>query len=129
MTDMQSPRHLKIYLVCYGVENESWICDAEDRDHAVEQFEAAATDGDINEVFECIPTTNRYFVRQRRAIWVCFVQEVEADDEDAALDAFYQRFDPQHFFMEGTLQYTDHGPATVFDRREYPNANEVAEAD
>ena len=46
----------------------------------------------------------------------------------AALDAFYQRFDPQHFFIEGALQHADHGPATVFDRREYPNAN-VAEAD
>ena len=46
-----------------------------------------------------------------------------------ALDAFYQRFDPQHFLMEGILQHADHGPATVFDRREYLTANEVAEAD
>lgn len=129
MTDMQFPRHLKVYLICYGAENESWLCDAEDRDHAIEQFEAAEMDGEINEVFECIPAMNRFFVRQRRAMWVCFVQEVEAEDEDAAVDTFYQRFDPQHFFMEGALQHADHGPATVFDRREYPTANEVAEAE
>ena len=95
---------------------------------SVEQFENAAMDGEINAVFECVPALNRYFVRQRRAMWVCFVQEVEAEDEDAAVDAFYQGFDPQHFFIEGALQHADHGPATVFDRREYPNAN-VAEAD
>lgn len=129
MTDMQSSPPLKTFLICHGAENEFWLCEAEDRDHAVEQFEAAATDGDINEVFECIPATNRYFVRQRRAMWVCFVQEVEAEDEDVAVDTFYQRFDPQHFFMEGALQHADHGLATVFDGREYPTANEVAEAD
>ena len=61
-------------------------------------------------------------------MWACFVPGVDAENEDAALDAFYQRFDPQHFLMEGILQHADHGPATVFDRREYPNAN-VAEAD
>lgn len=126
-TSLQRP--LKIYLVCYGAENESWICDAEDRDHAVEQFGSAGMDGEINEVFECIPALNRYFVRQRRAMWVCFVQEIEAEDEDAAVDAFYQQFDPQHAFVEGALQHADHGPASVFDRRDYPTAQEVTEAD
>ena len=70
-------------------------------------------DGEINEVFEC---------RQRRAMWVCFVQEIDAEDEDAAVDAFYQQFDPQHSFVEGALQHADHGPASVFDRRDYPTA-------
>ena len=37
MTSPPSPQPLKIYLVCYGSENESWVCDAEDRDHAVAQ--------------------------------------------------------------------------------------------
>lgn len=101
MPDISSQRPLKIYLVCYGAENESWICDAEDRAHAVEQFEDAGMDGEINEVFECVPATNCYFIRQRRAMWVCFVQEIDAEDEDAAVDAFYQQFDPQHSFVEG----------------------------
>lgn len=129
MTHTPSQRPLNIYLVCYGAENESWICDAEDRGHAVEQFENAAMDGEINAVFECVPALNRYFVRQRRAMWVCFVQEVEAEDEDAAVDIFYQQFDPQHAFVEGALQHADHGPASVFDRRDYPTAQEVTEAD
>ena len=89
MPAIQSPTPLKTFLICHGAENEFWLCKAADRNHAVEQFEAAATDGDINEVFECVPAMNRYFVRQRRAMWVCFVQEVEAEDEDAAVDAFY----------------------------------------
>lgn len=129
MTSTATPRPLKSYLVCYGSENEFWICDAEDRDHAVEQFENAAMDGQLNEVFECIPATNRYFVRQRRAMWVCFVQEVEADDPEAAADAFHARFDPQHIFIEGALHRTAHGPVSVFDPRGYPTAQEVAEAD
>lgn len=41
MPDISSQRPLKIYLVCYGAENESWICNAVDRAHAVEQFEDA----------------------------------------------------------------------------------------
>lgn len=129
MTAIQSPKPLKIYLVCYGAENESWLCDAEDRDHAVEQFEAAELDGDINEVFECVPALNRYFVRQRRAMWVCFVQEVDAEDEEAAVDAFDQGFDPQHSFVEGGVRHADHGPATIFCQRDYSSAQEVAEAD
>lgn len=129
MTAIQAPKPLKIFLVCYGSENESWVYDAEDRNHAVEQFEAAELDGDINEVFECVPALNRYFVRQRRAMWVCFVQEVEAEDEEAAVDAFYEQFDAEYAFVEGALQHADHGPVTVFDRRDYPSAQEVAEAD
>ncbi len=129
MTAIQAPKPLKIFLVCYGSENESWVCDAEDRNHAVEQFEAAELDGDINEVFECVPALNRYFVRQRRAMWVCFVQEVEAEDEEAAVDAFYEQFDAEYAFVEGALQHADHGPVTVFDRRDYQSAQEVAEAD
>lgn len=129
MTSTATPRPLKIYLVCYGSENESWICDAEHRDHAVEQFENAGMDGEINEVFECIPATNRYFVRQRRAMWVCFVQEVEADDAEAAAVAFHAGFDPQHFFIEGALPHTEHGPVSVFDPLGYPTAQEVADAD
>ena len=129
MPAIQSPTPLKTFLICYGAENEFWLCEAEDRVHAVEQFEAVATDGDINEVFECIPATNRYFVRQRRAMWVCLVQEVEAEDEEAAVDTFHDAFSPQHSFIEGYVNDLPYGPATVFDRREYPNANEVAEAD
>ena len=100
MTAMQSQKPLKTYLICHGAENEFWLCEAEDRDHAVEQFETAELDGDINEVFECIPAMNRYFVRQRRVRWVCFVQEIDAEDEDAAIDAFDAGFAPQHSFVE-----------------------------
>lgn len=129
MTSTSSPKPLKIYLVCYGSENESWVCDAEDRDHAVEQFEAAELDGELNEVFECIPTLKRYFVRQRRAMWVCFIQEIEAEDEDAAVDAFLAGFDPRHAIVEGALQHADHGPVSAFDIRDYPTAAAVVEAD
>ncbi len=129
MTTIQSRNPLKIYLVCYGSENESWLCDAQDRDHAVEQFNNAEMDGEINEVFECAPALSRYFVRQRRAMWVCFVQEVEDEDEEAAVNAFSEQFDPQHSFVEGAFQRADHGPVAVFDRRDYPSAQEVAEAD
>lgn len=129
MTTIQSQTPMGMYLVCYGAENEFWLCDAEDRDHAIEQFNSAQMDGDINEVFRCVPALNRYFVRQRRAMWVCYVQEIEAEDADAAVDAFHEQFDPQHFFVEGALRHADHGPATAFDKRHYPSAQEVAEAD
>ena len=119
MTTSRSRPALKLYLVCYGSENKSWLCDAENRDHAVEQFNNAAMDGEINEVFEW-SATNRYFVRQRRLRWVCFVQEVDAEDEDAAIDAFEDEFDPQHSFIESAVPYIADGPAAVFDRQEYP---------
>lgn len=125
MPAIQPPTPLKTFLICYGAENAFWLCEAEDRDHTVEQFEAAEADGDINEAFEFIPAMNRYFVRQRRAIWVCFVQKVEAEDEDAAVDALYQKFNPQHSSQRAPFNML----ITVLDRREYPNANEVAEAD
>ncbi|MCJ1901477.1 hypothetical protein MR829_13980 [Paracoccus versutus] len=129
MNASQSPTPLNTFLICHGAENEFWLCEAEDRDHAIEQFESAEADGEINEVFECLPALNRYFVRQRRAMWVCFVQEVAAEDERAALHAFHQAFDPQHAFVEAAIQPAAHGPATVFDRRDYPDAQEILEAD
>lgn len=86
-------------------------------------------DGEINEVFECFPATNRYFVRQRRLRWVCFVQEVDAEDEDAAIDAFDAKFAPQHSFIENSVPYIADDPAAVFDRREYPTPQQVADAD
>lgn len=129
MTTTQARTFLKIFLVCYGSENESWVCDGEDRDHAVEQFENARMDGEINEVYECVPALNRYFVRQRRAMWVSFVQEIDAERAEAALDAFHDAFDPQHSFVEGALPHAEPGPASVFERRDYPTAQEVAEAD
>lgn len=126
---MTTERSLKKYLICYGDDSEFWLCEAENRDHAVEQFDSAGMDGDINDVFECVPALNHYFVRQRRAMWVCLVQEIDAEDEEAAIDQFDSEFDPQHSFVEGALQHADHGPATVFDRRDYPTAQDVAEAD
>lgn len=124
----QSQEPLNTFLICYGADNAFWLCEAEDRDHAAEKFEDAGMDGSINEVFECIPATNRYFVRQRRAMWVCFVQEVEAEDGDAALAAFRDHFDPQHAFVEEPMPLADHGPVRVFDRREFPTAQEVTDA-
>ncbi|MFA7603346.1 MAG: hypothetical protein WCY29_10095 [Novosphingobium sp.] len=126
MTDEQS---LKKYLICYGAENESWLCDAEDRDHAIEQFDAAELDGEVNHVFECVPILGRYFVRQRRAMWVSYIQEVTAVDESAAIDAFYNDFDPPHSFVEGAVQRVDHGAAEVFDVRKYPLVDDVFAAD
>ncbi|MDF0491468.1 hypothetical protein PX699_16825 [Sphingobium sp. H39-3-25] len=41
------------YLICYGAENEFWLCDADDKNHALEQFEAAQLDGEVNHVFLC----------------------------------------------------------------------------
>lgn len=120
---------LKKYLVCYGAENLFWLCDAEDRDHAVEQFEVAEMDGEINEVFACAPATNRYFIRRRQAMWVCFVQEVDAESREAALDIFHQDFMPQYSFVEDRVERLGEGPVAIFDGRDYPTAAEVAEAD
>ncbi|MBK3406137.1 hypothetical protein J2X47_002287 [Sphingomonas sp. BE270] len=120
---------LKKYLICYGADNEFWLCDAESRDHAVEQFENTDMDDDINHVFECVPALNRYFVRQRRAMWVCLVQEVEAEDEEAAIDTFYNEFAPEYSVIEDAVSRVEHGPATVFDRSDYPTAQDVAEDD
>lgn len=129
MTSIPAPRPLKMYLVCYGSENEFWVCDAEDRDHAVEQFENADVEGEINDVFECVPATNRYFVRQRQAMWVCFVQEVEAESREAALDIFHDDFMPQHSFVEDRVAHGGEGPVAVFDRWDFPTAAEVADVD
>lgn len=116
------------YLICHGDDNEFWLCDAQNHDHAVEQFDDAGMGGSINEVFEGAPAAKRYFVRQRRAMWVCFVQEVDAEDGDAAIDAFYEHFDPQHAFVEGPMPLADHGPVSVFDSRDFPTPQEVAES-
>ncbi|MCG2841261.1 hypothetical protein L6Q21_09740 [Sandaracinobacter sp. RS1-74] len=120
---------MKKYLICYGEQNQFWLCDAEDHGHAVEQFEAADMDETINSVFECLPSTNRYFVRQRRAMWVCYVQEVEAVNEDAAIDAFHDTYDPQHSFIEEVVRHQDYGPVTAFDQCAFPDAEAVFHAD
>lgn len=72
---------------------------------------------------------NRYFVRQRRAMWVCMVQEIEATDEDAAIDYFHDCFDPQHRTLESAVQRVEHGPVTVFDRAFYPRVSDAIAAD
>lgn len=38
------------YLIAYGADNEFWLCEADDADHAKEQFENADMGGEINEV-------------------------------------------------------------------------------
>lgn len=129
MSTVLSHERLKTYLVCYGSENGFWLCKADDRDHSVEQFESAGIDGEINDVFECVPPTNRYLVRQRRAMWVCFVQKVEAEDDDAAVNVFQDRFNPQHSFIEGAVQRLERGPIAVFDRRDFPRVRDVVDAD
>lgn len=129
MTVEPTRQPLKKFLVCYGDQNEFWLCDAESREHAVEQFDNAGIAGSINEVFECVPAVNRYFVRQRRAMWVSFVQEIEAEDRHTAVDRFYDRFDPQYSFVEAPLRHADPGPATAFDQRDYPTPQAVVEAD
>ena len=68
-------------------------------------------------------------VRQRRAMWVCFVQKVEAEDDDAAVNVFQDRFNPQHSFMEGAVQRLERGPIAVFDRRDFPRVRDVVDAD
>lgn len=71
----------------------------------------------------------KYFVRQRRAVWICFVQEIEAESAEAAEAEFFNAFDPQHSFAESPLQRVEHGPVAVFDASEYPTAAEAANAD
>lgn len=44
---------MQTYLICYGADNEFWLCDAEDKNHAIEQFEEAELDGEINHIFLC----------------------------------------------------------------------------
>jgi len=50
------------FLICYGAENEFWLCLAEDKAHAIEQFVSAEmvsadpdeNEGAINQVFLCV---------------------------------------------------------------------------
>ena len=46
------------YLICYGCDNEFFLCLAEDAAHAREQFESVQEsggfDGDINAIYRCI---------------------------------------------------------------------------
>ena len=61
---LTSPRRNDVekYLICYGADNEFWLCDADDKDHAIEQFlnaEMVSPHEDenreaINHVFRCI---------------------------------------------------------------------------
>lgn len=44
------------FLICFGADNEYWLCDADDRDHAMEQFLNADMDGDVNHFFVCYET-------------------------------------------------------------------------
>ena len=71
----------------------------------------------------------KYLVRQRRPVWVCYIQEVEAESEDAAIDTFYETFDPQHTIMECQVQRVEHGPVTVWDANLYPDPTELSEED
>lgn len=71
----------------------------------------------------------KYLVRQRRAMWVAVVQEVEAPDEEAAKNAFCNEFGPQHIFHEGYVQRADPGPVTVWLAEQFPNVEDVLEAD
>jgi hypothetical protein len=45
------------YLIMYGDENEAFICEAEDAQHAREQFHSWSEDnlGSINNVYVCCP--------------------------------------------------------------------------
>lgn len=46
---------MNTYLICYGADNEFWLCQADDRDHAIEQLMAAGEDeSSVNTVFLCI---------------------------------------------------------------------------
>lgn len=71
----------------------------------------------------------KFFVRQRRAMWVCVIQEIEADDEEAAEEEFLEGFDPQHMIIEGHVQRMEHGPITVWDAETYPTPKIVQEQD
>lgn len=50
------------FLICYGADNEFWLCDADDKDNAIEQFlnaEVVSPHEDenreaINHVFRCV---------------------------------------------------------------------------
>lgn len=55
MTVPAARQPIRKYLICYGDENEFWLCDAEDCRHAIEQFQSAGMSGSINKVFECVP--------------------------------------------------------------------------
>ena len=101
-------------------KNKSWLYNVRIATAPIEQFNDAAIDGEINGVPECVPAADRYFVRQRRLRWVCFVQEVDPGvDEDAAIDTFEDEFDPRHSFIESAVPYIADCPAAVFDRRSY----------
>lgn len=45
---------LHTYLIAYGADNEFWLCQAENKEHAIEQFESAEMEGEINHIFRCI---------------------------------------------------------------------------
>lgn len=69
----------------------------------------------------------KFKVRQRRPMWVCFVQEVEADTEEQAEDVFENEFDPQHALVEGRVTRVGYGPISVWPGD--MTAEDVQEAD
>lgn len=71
----------------------------------------------------------KYLVRQRRPMWVCLIQEVEAASEDEAINKFYDEFNPSHTVLEGQVQGLDLGPVKVFDAAHFPDPQDVADED
>lgn len=44
---------MNTYLIQYGADNEFWLCQADDKEHALEQFASADMDGEVNHVYLC----------------------------------------------------------------------------
>jgi len=46
---------MNTYLIAYDADNDFWLCEADDVDHAVEQFVDASLGADINHIWVCYP--------------------------------------------------------------------------
>lgn len=71
----------------------------------------------------------KFIARQRRPMWVCVIQEIEADSEEDAEETFYNSYNPTHLIIENQVQRVEHGPLTIFDGADFPDSREVADAD
>jgi hypothetical protein len=71
----------------------------------------------------------KFLVRQRRPMWVCLVQEVEAETMEEAEDTFYNEFNPQHSVIEGAVQRVEAGPVSVWIAEDFPNVLDVVNHD
>ena len=68
-----------------------------------------------------------YLVRQRRPQWVCYIQEIAAENEEEAIDKFYDEFDPNKAIVEGEVWRVERGPCAAFRREMFADISQCAD--